>query len=1088
MLKPHRLLLSVIVLLGGTLSLSAQFVWSGHGINSAVSNPANWSGGVAPSSGSADFYLGDALNQILSFSSPFTLHSITLADGSEYKITGSSPTTLTLTNGLTAADENYNQVWFTSNLTLNLVGAQTLDAHSSQVIVSGQITGSSPVTLLGSDPGSASGGFFVFNNTGAGNTYTGNTTIGDNGDFVGVAFWNSSPFGTGSVNVLSGATFGLQFIAHGTQTIANAFTFNGAGNINFKSWDAPLTFSGPITLASNTTFGALVAQKALPAPNQAGSIPIPGVVARQPIVFSGNISETGGPRLLTVTNSGILLLTGTNTYSGGTTVNGNVVFGNASSAGIGAITANSSGYVGFANTTSGQFASFLGIHFNSAGSTGAIGIDTLPGNATATFSDPITLTGYNTGIRLGTATSAILTGAITPQATSNYQFGNGGGTLFVQSNLSLVSKGLSLQSNNVSFPLTVYLQGTNIYTGATNVANGLLIFDGLLSVPATTALIAGGASTGVGGSYIGYTDSTLLSPATFLSKFNQASTWGIIGFDTHAGNATVSISGVNLTGFNDGVFLGTATSAIIDASTVTLSSVTNGNNAANTLRLTAAQNATLTVNGNITGTRAVMLGTPSNTGAYSSGTVIMNGSSTYTGGTTLNATTALAGLTLALGNSSALGTGLLTVNSTNGGLAGLQATSGGINLPNPINLFNGGSNGPHLYFTGTNAFTLSGNITGDATTALYLYNSAPLTISLAGDNSGLLGYLGVYNGLLNALSNTALGSGNLDFGQSGTGTVTFGGSATAPVLYGIKGDSGSLILPGGTNLTVDVSDDVTHKGDFGGVISGAGSLVLTAPSSGSPKSLYLYGANSYSGGTQILNQGVLGLGSNTAAGTGTVTLNAPNGGIGLNTGVTFTNPLVFTAGTLGGFGTFAPAGTTTLTFNTGRYIAPGLGGLSQGQNGAVGTLTLNTNAIFANGGGFFWGLQDATTLAGISRLNVTGNLDITASAGGFLLKVETFDVNNDPGFANLTYGTPYSLLIIHAGGTLTGFTPSAFTIDATQFQNGTLSSTVFTLSQSGSDIYLNFTPVPEPSTCALLGLGLGAVLVPALRRRRLVKS
>ena len=1082
MLKPHRLLLSVIVLLGGALSLSAQFVWSGRGINSAITTPGNWQGGTAPLSGSATLYLGEALNQTLTFSAPFTLNSISISGGTEYKIKGSAPTTLTLTNGLTAGDEDFNSLAFNSNLTLNLVGAQALDAWAGQILVAGSITGSSPVTLKSSSATGA--GFFIFNNTGAGNTYTGGTTLGDGTHSVGVAFWNSSPFGTGAVNVLTNPAAVVELIGHGTQTVTNAFTFSGNGPVTFKSWDAPLTFSGSITLASNMSFGALVNQPALSAPNQAGSIPIPGSVTRQPIVFSGTIGESGGSRLLTVTNSGILMLTGTNTYSGGTTVGGMVVFGNASSAGSGAITASPSGYVGFADTTSGQFASFLAGRFNSAGSTGAIGLDTLPGNSTVAFSDAITLTGYNTSIRLGTATSAILTGTITPQATSNYQFGNGGGTLFVQSNLSLVGKGLSLQSNNVSFPLTVYLQGTNVYASATNVANGLLIFDGLLSLPAATVLTAGGSSTGVGGSYIGYTDVVGLTPATFLTKFNQASTWGIIGFDTHQGNSTVSISTLDLTGFNDGVFVGTATSAIINASTMIPTSVTNGNNAANTLRFTATQGGVLTVNGNIGGALSVMLGTPSITGAYSSGTVIMNGSSTYTGGTTLNANAPFSALTLALGNNSALGAGPLTVTSTNGGI---QATSGGINLPNAIALASGGTS-PRLYFTGTNAFTLSGNITGDANSALYLYNASPLTVSLAGDNSGFLGYFGVYNGLLTALSNTALGSGNLDFGQSGTGTVTFGGGATAPVLYGIKGDSGSLILPGGTTLTLDVSDDSNHDGEFGGIISGSGSLVVTAPSASSPKGLFLSGANTYSGGTLILNHGVLALGNNTSAGAGTVTLNAPNGGIGLNSGITFTNPLVFTAGTLGGFGTFAPAGTPTLTFDTGRNISPGLGGLSQGQDGAVGTLTLNTNAIFANGGGYLWGLQDATTLDGISRLDVTGNLDITASAGGFLLTVNTYDANRNLGFANLSYGTPYSLLIIHVGGTLTGFSPSAFTIDATQFQNGTLGTTVFTLSQSGSDIYLNFTPVPEPSTYALLGLGLGAVLVPALRRRRLVKS
>ena len=1077
---PQRFAAAIAAVLFATVSLQAQFVWTGLGTSGNFASGANWRGQTAPpNNGTAVVALTNGLNRRIVLPTSYAINSIILGNGdSQYYVDAAGPTVLTLTNGISNATDDNNRIAFGSNITLNLSGAQTLDARGGQILVSGQITGSSAVSLIASS--SVNPGFFIFNNTGAGNTYTGTTTFGDGVNNVGVAFWNSHPFGTGAVTVNSATGQTSQMIAHGTQTLANAFTFTGSGSASFKSWDAPLTFSGPITLAANATFNATISQSALAAPNQAGSFPEPGPISRNPIVFSGNIGQSGGARSLTFTGGSVFYLTGTNSYTGGTTALGSVVFtSNNSAPATGLITAP--GYVGFADATTGQFAVFLASHVNTAGSTGAIGIDTLPGNSTISFSDSINLTGYNGTLRLGTASTAIITSAstITPQG-GTYQFGGGGGTLYVQSNLTL-PKAFNLTSLNPNTPLTVYLQGNNTYNGSTLVANGFLIMDGASAISSSTlSLVAGGSSSAVGNSYIGYTDSTgLANAAAFLTKFSAASTWGIIGFDTHQGNSTVTINGVNLTGFNDGVFIGTTTSANITG-TLTPSTLTNGNNAANTLRFTASQSGVLNVNSTITGAVGVMIGTPAQGGPYSSGTVVMNGANTYTGGTTINSFN-IASPTVAVGNSSAFGTGAVNLVSSSNGVVGLRATTGGINLANAVNLNDtsgGAGAGPQLYFTGTNAFTISGNITGNATTSLNLYNSSPLTVTLSGNNIGFLGNISVINGTLNLLNNNAAGLGTLHFDDVNPATVAFGGAATAPILYGISGDAGNLVIPTGT-LTFDVSDDMNHDAKFGGVISGSGGLSIIAPNSSGGKTLYLYGNNTYTGGTVVQNKGVLALGSNSGAGTGTVTLNSATGGIALNSGVTFTNPLVFTSGTLAGFGTYAPAGTSTITFDTGRIVSAGLPGVS--DHSPIGTLTFNTNIVFANGGTYAWSLQDVTRSDGAALLNISGNLSITATSGAFLMQVLTFNSSDKLGLANLTLGTPYSIPVITASGTITGFTPTAFTIDSSLFQAGTASPTVFSLSQSGSTIYLNFTPVPEPSTYALLALGLGAMLV---RRRR----
>ncbi len=1063
------------------VSATAQtvFTWSGFG--------TGWQGQVTPpNDGTAIFYLPKAINETIALSgSTVNLDAILFAPGSSndtYAFTAAAPLTLTLGTGIVSTGTGSSRLEFAPNI--NITGATTLafDAGNSSIVIPGQINGSVALGLVNSNAANTNGAF-IFNNTGvAGNTYTGGTTIsGVTGSTVATAFWNSSPFGTGAVNVFSSA----QFIAHNTLTVTNAFTFSTVtanDPIYFKSWDAPLTLSGAITLGNNTTLFAQASQHGVPSADNSGIYPTPGPASRNPIIFTGAIGETSS-HSLTVNGGGVLILnpSGTNTYTGGTSVNGSLVFANNSVIpATGTIMVNNGGYAGIANTTPGNFATFLS-RVNTSSSLGAVGVDTLPGGSTTVLTDNINLTGFtNPSIRIGTATSAILQGGIIPQGV-NYQFGNGGGYLDVQSSLADVSTPSSVQltdANNSGLlpPLKLFLQGTNSYTGGTVANNGFIIFDAFYSLPISGQLTAAGSSTTNGASYIGYTDLVSgTTPTSFLAQFNKPNTWGIIGFDTNVhSTSTATISGnINLTGFNNGVYLGTATSAILSG---TLTPTAD-----NILRLTAANGGTLTVNSTITGGTALALGTPSIAWAYSDGTVILNGANTYTGGTTINSIGS--GITVQAGSSVALGTGTVTLPQNVN--AGLQASTSSIILPNSIVFgapVTSTDSAASLYITGSNAFELSGSISGPGSLNLL----TPLTLS--GNNSSFTGDINfIGNTTLNLNNNNAAGTGTVRFNKT-TSSINFGAAALNPILYGISGDRGNVNLNTGMVLTFDTTN-LINDNNFGGIVGNAApvnaSLVITASSG--DNALYLYGNNNYTGGTTITNYGFVGLGHNNALGTGMVTLNAPHGAIALNEGITFSNPLTFTAGALMGYGTFTPSNLTStgITIGANQAVIPGLYSSATSKNNVPGNLTLGTNTIFATGGSYFWSLQDVSRSDGHSGLFINGNLDLTTiSTGGFTIDMLTFDATDHLGLANLVIGSPYTFTILTTTGTIAGFNAADFTFNTSKFENGLASFPILSLTADSQHLFLTFTAVPEPSTWALLATGAGLLGLAAFRRRR----
>lgn len=467
------------------------------------------------------------------------------------------------------------------------------------------------------------------------------------------------------------------------------------------------------------------------------------------------------------------------------------------------------------------------------------------------------------------------------------------------------------------------------------------------------------------------------------------------------------------------------------------------------------------------------------------------------------------------------GWGRLTLTSPISGTAGLNKVGGGILDLESNNTFDGDfyvSNGvvnvnaDHGLGNGALEFGTSNN------GQVNFYTENPVIHGLEGNNTGTEVYLGgtatvltidqdentAYKGAIagNHGSVVKQGSGNLTLSGASTvtdgleiasGTITLAGSShtmngtsvdTSPVGTGqlsildgatlsVQGKGITLLNDvwlGGTSSAVETfftptGAELTIGNGTLGVISGAGSLRKTGLGT-----LTLMTANSYSGGTDI-REGTLAVGNAQALGTGGVTLNG--GSLKLTNGLTNLSNFSLGAGggTLSGNWVFS----TLQTFGTGVTLSPG---------NSPGTMTFNAGYAPTNGVTTVLEFRAGSGTAGTDWdvLNVTGDLTLTGiSTGMYHLSVISLDGNNTQGaqVAGLTSPTSWT---IFSASSITGFANGGtqFSIDQSQFYGGG----IFSVSQVGSSLVLNFTPVPEPSTYALLAAGLGLGGLAAWRKRR----
>ena len=526
------------------------------------------------------------------------------------------------------------------NLTIN----STLGSSSIVGLISGAAaihfnTGTTPVNYTGVNSSGA-----ILNLSGN-NTYTGGTTVSGGTLQAGsaTAFGASSS----SITVNSGAVLDLN-----GQTLSNtnALTLNGTGisssGVVINSSSTGAGYTGLITLGSNSS---IIAGSGSITLSNTGIITGPSFGLTLGGAQGGSIASIIGTTTgaLTKQDAGTWTLTGSNTYTGGTTVNGGVL-------------SIASGGTSGTNLSTGNLTLAGGALLDTATSTignaislGA-GVNTLAAatTKTATFSNAVNGVANNISIGFGTNNGVVVFGGTNTYSGSTYvnvgtlQLGNasalGTSSVSVSSGAVLDLNGKTPASAN-----SLNLSGTGINSGGAliNTSATQSTYSGLITLGSATSISGGtgpinitntGVITGAfgltldgaqGGSIV-----SIIGTSTGTVTKQGAGTWTISGANTYSGNTSLSAGTLvvaNSAALGSGnLVMASGTTLQAGATSVSLSNPVAMNGAAT---INAPSGDTLTFSGVISGT-----GTPTiNSG--NTGTVLFTNSSNTFGSAT-NAT------------------------------------------------------------------------------------------------------------------------------------------------------------------------------------------------------------------------------------------------------------------------------------------------------------------------------------------------------------------------------------------------------------------------------------------------------------------
>jgi len=772
-----------------------------------------------------------------------------------------------------------------------LTTASDIDVENTKTILSNAPTSSSTVTISGNGILSLAGTTM----------YTGNTVLsGGTLDFAQTAnlTYNGVISGTGGIS--------LSLPSADTLTLGGTNTYSGGTVVSSGTLQGNTTsLQGNILDNSSVVF------------NQSGSG-----------TYAGNLSGVGS---LTQSGAGTLILTGSNSYSGGTNITaGTIALGvnNALATGTSLSDSGTLNLNGFNQSLSSITGS--GVITNSSGTAGTLtvnnsGTDTFAGSLTGNLALYVSSTGTLnlSGNNSYTGPTTLFSGNL--NALSNNTLGTGivnldGGTfnggvnttisniinvggpnVFILGNSGLNLSGeIALGNNNLIFGATA-AGGGQVVSGATTFS-GQIFGGGSLQMEAnTTATLVLTANNGIGS----------------IQMFGGTLQ---VGYATALGTAAITIG-----------------------NGATLQSGVSGLDLFNSMDLTGSAN--YDTNGFNATLEDPITGPFGSLTKLGSGTLTLAYANTYGEGTTVAAGT------LNLGSNSALGTGgLVLENGTT-----LQAGTRSLVTANAVTLY-----GSDTYDANGFDSTLSGNITG---TGGFTVTDSTLSggiLTLTGTNTYSGGTTVENSATLSLQSGQNIGSNGL-FLNGGTLQASALGTGLSLSQAVTLGSNGGGFDANGLNSTL------------AGVISGSGGFTVADSAGGGI--LTLTRANTYLGGTTI-NTGTLSVSSDANLGdaSGSVAIN--NGILQLTSGVTSSRDIDLVSGS----DAIDPlSGTSTLNgqiTGTGQLIVTGSGTLvlTNGTNNYTGDTFLHTGTLSLDSGAELGGSVLAFN-GGI--LDLTGNAAVT---------------------------------------------------------------------------------------------------------------